>query len=103
MKVNVIGAGLGGLTLDPAHFAMVEATTGGPREQTLKLSDVDGELTVTLRCGMIPPPPVWPARPVTLLGDAIHPAPGRGRLGLLDAIGAYEDTMRRNGFAKAST
>lgn len=40
---------------------------------------------------------------LTLLGDAIHPAPGRGRLGLLDTIGAYEDTMRRNGFAKAST
>ncbi|MEU8414104.1 NAD(P)/FAD-dependent oxidoreductase [Amycolatopsis japonica] len=79
------------------------------------------DFTVTLRGGMIPRPPVWPARPVTLLGDAIHPAPGfggnlamqdarhlcealaeahRGRLGLLDAIGGYEDTMRRNGFTK---
>ncbi|MFJ7214964.1 FAD-dependent oxidoreductase [Amycolatopsis sp. NPDC098790] len=32
--------------LPAAHVAMVEATAGGPREQTLALSDVDGELTV---------------------------------------------------------
>lgn len=77
------------------------------------------DVTVALRIGRIPPMPAWPASPVTVLGDAIHLAPGfggnlamqdahrlgealaaayRGRLGLLDAIGAYEDTMRRNGF-----
>jgi 2-polyprenyl-6-methoxyphenol hydroxylase-like FAD-dependent oxidoreductase len=85
------------------------------------------DLTVALRIGRIPPPPPWPAGPVTLIGDAIHLAPGFGgnlamrdahrlgealagvhcgRLGLLDAIGAYEDTMRRSSFppvaAKAS-
>ncbi|MFI7123917.1 FAD-dependent oxidoreductase [Amycolatopsis sp. NPDC049868] len=80
------------------------------------------DMTVELRTGSIPPPEPWPVRPVTLLGDAIHLAPGfggnlamqdarhlcealteahRGRLGLLEAIGAYEDTMRRNGFTKA--
>ncbi|HEY3480897.1 MAG TPA: FAD-dependent monooxygenase, partial [Streptomyces sp.] len=69
--------------------------------------------------GVIPPMPAWRASPVTVLGDAIHLAPGfggnlamrdahrlsealadaaRGRLGLLDAIGAYEDTMRRTSF-----
>jgi 2-polyprenyl-6-methoxyphenol hydroxylase-like FAD-dependent oxidoreductase len=77
------------------------------------------DVTVALRIGQIPPMPAWPASPVTVLGDAIHLAPGfggnlamqdahqlgqalagayRGRLGLLDAIGAYEDTMRRTGF-----
>ncbi|MEV7097259.1 NAD(P)/FAD-dependent oxidoreductase [Amycolatopsis sp. NPDC051045] len=86
------------------------------------------EVTVALRIGVIPPMPAWPASPVTLIGDAIHLAPGfggnlamqdarhlcealaaahRGRLGLLDAIGAYEDTMRRSNSpsagAKAST
>ncbi|UMO99509.1 NAD(P)/FAD-dependent oxidoreductase [Amycolatopsis sp. EV170708-02-1] len=81
------------------------------------------DFTVALRGGMIPPPPAWPAGPVTLLGDAIHLAPGfggnlamqdarhlsealaeahHGRLGLFDAIGTYEDTMRRNGFTKVS-
>ncbi|WP_167455250.1 FAD-dependent oxidoreductase [Amycolatopsis kentuckyensis] len=78
------------------------------------------EVTAALRIGMIPPMPAWPAGPVTVIGDAIHPAPGfggnlamrdahrlgealaeadRGRLGLLEAIGAYEDTMRRTSFA----
>jgi 2-polyprenyl-6-methoxyphenol hydroxylase-like FAD-dependent oxidoreductase len=86
------------------------------------------DVTVALRIGKIPPMPAWPASPVTVLGDAIHLAPGfggnlamqdahhlcealtgayRGRLGLLDAIGAYEDTMRRSSFpavgAKAGT
>ncbi|HWO63501.1 MAG TPA: FAD-dependent monooxygenase [Umezawaea sp.] len=86
------------------------------------------DVTVALRIGVIPPVPAWPAGPVTVLGDAIHPAPGfggnlamrdahhlcealveanGGRLGLLDSIGAYEDTMRRTSFpvagAKAST
>lgn len=86
------------------------------------------ELTVALRIGVIPPMPAWPAGPVTVIGDAIHLAPGfggnlamrdahhlcmalveahHGRLDLLDAIGAYEETMRRTSFpstgAKAST
>ncbi|MBB1152426.1 FAD-dependent oxidoreductase [Amycolatopsis dendrobii] len=88
MKVIVIGAGLGGLTLaqglrragidvavyerdgargrtqgvslhvddrgtaalqgclPSAHVAMIDATMGGPREQTLSLSEVDGSLAV---------------------------------------------------------
>jgi 2-polyprenyl-6-methoxyphenol hydroxylase-like FAD-dependent oxidoreductase len=86
------------------------------------------DVTVALRIGVIPPPPAWPAGPVTVVGDAIHLAPGfggnlamrdahhlcealaeayHGRLDLLDAIGAYENTMRRNSFtsvaAKAGT
>ncbi|MEU0795899.1 FAD-dependent monooxygenase, partial [Amycolatopsis sp. NPDC005961] len=85
------------------------------------------DVTATLRIGTIPPVPAWPATAVTVIGDAIHLAPGfganlamrdahrlrdalaeacGGRLGLLDAIGAYEDTMRRTSFtsvaAKAS-
>ncbi|MEU0796752.1 FAD-dependent monooxygenase [Amycolatopsis sp. NPDC005961] len=32
--------------LPPAHVAMVEATTGGPRERTLTLSEAGGELAV---------------------------------------------------------
>ncbi|MFF1615322.1 FAD-dependent oxidoreductase [Amycolatopsis sp. NPDC058278] len=85
------------------------------------------DLTAALRIGTIPPMPAWPASPVTVIGDAIHLAPGfganlamrdahrlgealaeadRGRLDLLGAIGAYEDTMRRTSFtpvaAKAS-
>jgi 2-polyprenyl-6-methoxyphenol hydroxylase-like FAD-dependent oxidoreductase len=81
------------------------------------------EITVALRIGTIPPMPAWAASPVTVVGDAIHLAPGfggnlamrdahhlcealveadRGRLALLDAIGAYEDAMRRNSFASAA-
>jgi len=77
------------------------------------------DVTAALRIGTIPPMPAWPAGPVTLIGDAIHLAPGfggnlamrdahrlgealvdadRGRRPLLDAIGAYEDTMRRTSF-----
>ncbi|GAA2208393.1 NAD(P)/FAD-dependent oxidoreductase [Nonomuraea monospora] len=87
------------------------------------------DLTVALRIATIPPIPAWPAGPVTVIGDAIHLAPGfggnlamqdahhlcqaliathRGRLDLIDAIAACEDTMRRDGFpapaaAKAGT
>ncbi|HET6710963.1 FAD-dependent oxidoreductase, partial [Amycolatopsis sp.] len=81
------------------------------------------EVTVALRIGMIPAVPAWPAGPVTLIGDAIHPAPGfganlamrdadrlraalagahRGRHALLDAIGAYEEAMRRESFPPAA-
>ncbi|MCK2244117.1 MULTISPECIES: NAD(P)/FAD-dependent oxidoreductase [unclassified Crossiella] len=83
------------------------------------------ETTVALRIGMIPPPLPWPASPVTVLGDAIHLAPGfganlamqdahhlrdalvaanHGRFTLLDALAAYENTMRHTSFtpAKAS-
>jgi 2-polyprenyl-6-methoxyphenol hydroxylase-like FAD-dependent oxidoreductase len=81
------------------------------------------ELTVALKIGTIPPMPAWPASPVTVIGDAIHLAPGfggnlamrdaqilcdalveadRGRLTLLDAIGGYEETMRRNSFRSAA-
>lgn len=70
------------------------------------------EMTSTLRIGMIPPIPFWPASPVTVLGDAIHLAPGfggnlamqdahrlcealisadRGQFSLVEAIGAYEE------------
>jgi 2-polyprenyl-6-methoxyphenol hydroxylase-like FAD-dependent oxidoreductase len=81
------------------------------------------DVTVALRNGTIPPMPGWPASSVTLIGDAVHLAPGfggnlamqdahrlcqalveadRGRLDLLDAIGAYEDTMRRNSFTSVT-
>lgn len=81
------------------------------------------EVTVALRIGAIPPMPAWPAGPVTVMGDAIHLAPGfggnlamrdahrlcaaleaadRGRLALFDAIGEYEDTMRRNSFTSVA-
>ncbi|MET1072051.1 MAG: NAD(P)/FAD-dependent oxidoreductase [Umezawaea sp.] len=75
------------------------------------------DLAVALRIGIIPPVPVWPASPVTLIGDAIHAAPGfGGNLAMRDAhrlrdelvraargeqdptvaIGAYEDATRRD-------
>jgi 5-methylphenazine-1-carboxylate 1-monooxygenase len=99
-----------------------------PSALRLVVAEAWPDVTVALRIAMIPPMPAWPASPVTVLGDAIHLAPGfggnlamqdahhlcealaaahHGRLDLLDAIGAYEDTMRRNSFtpvtAKAST
>ncbi|WP_167493482.1 FAD-dependent oxidoreductase [Amycolatopsis circi] len=81
------------------------------------------EMTSTLRIGLIPPIPAWPASPVTALGDAVHLAPGfggnlamqdahrlcaalieadRGQFHLLDVIGAYEETMRNSVQVKAS-
>jgi 2-polyprenyl-6-methoxyphenol hydroxylase-like FAD-dependent oxidoreductase len=78
------------------------------------------DVTVALRVGVIPPVPAWSPSPVTVLGDAIHLAPGfganlamrdahrlvealvdadRGRLDLLDAIGAYEESVRLGGSA----
>ncbi|WP_370933946.1 FAD-dependent oxidoreductase [Amycolatopsis sp. cg13] len=81
------------------------------------------EMTATLRIGIIPPIPAWPASPVTVLGDAVRLAPGfggnlamqdahrlctalieanRGQCELLDAIGSYEETMRNSVPVKAS-
>ncbi|WP_370949490.1 FAD-dependent oxidoreductase [Amycolatopsis sp. cg5] len=76
------------------------------------------DLTVALRIGTIPPMPPWQPGPVTLIGDAIHLAPGFGanlamrdarwlsealaearRGDLLEAIGGYENTMRHHNFA----
>jgi 2-polyprenyl-6-methoxyphenol hydroxylase-like FAD-dependent oxidoreductase len=86
------------------------------------LTEAWPDVTVSLRIATIPPPPPWPAGPVTVLGDAIHLAPGfggnlamrdahllstrlaaahQGRTDLLDAIGDYEDTMRRTSFPPA--
>ncbi|RBQ16324.1 FAD-dependent monooxygenase [Spongiactinospora rosea] len=77
------------------------------------------DVTVALRGATIPAMAAWSAGPVTVLGDAIHAAPGfggnlamqdahrlrdalvqaaRGEGTLLAAIGAYEDAMRRDGF-----
>ena len=90
-----------------------------PSALRLVVAEAWPELTVALRIGMIPPMPAWPAGPVTVLGDAIHLAPGfggnlamrdahhlsealveahHGRIDLLDAIGGYEETMRRTSF-----
>lgn len=73
------------------------------------------EFTAALRIGVIPPVPAWPAGPVTVLGDAIHLAPGfggnlamrdahrlrdalvgaaEGRREVAVAVGGYEDDMR---------
>jgi 2-polyprenyl-6-methoxyphenol hydroxylase-like FAD-dependent oxidoreductase len=44
------------------------------------------ELTVALRIGLVPPAPPSAAAPVTLIGDAVHAAPGFGaNLALQDA------------------
>ncbi len=75
------------------------------------------DVTVALRIGTIPPVPRWPAGPVTVIGDAVHAAPGfggnlamrdarrlcdalaayaRGEQELLPAIGAAEEAMRQD-------
>nr|WP_042188833.1 NAD(P)/FAD-dependent oxidoreductase [Kibdelosporangium sp. MJ126-NF4] len=74
------------------------------------------DVTVALRIGVIPPMPPWSASPVTLIGDAIHLAPGFGgnlalqdahRLcdalvhGGPDAIGGYESAMRQDNFPQS--
>ncbi|MET0234474.1 MAG: NAD(P)/FAD-dependent oxidoreductase [Kibdelosporangium sp.] len=100
------------------HRAM-DLTVDLPPALRLIVTEAWQDVTVALRIGTIPPIPAWPASPVTVIGDAIHLAPGfggnlamqdahhlcealveahRGRLDLLDAIGTYEDTMRRNSF-----
>ncbi|GAA1696819.1 NAD(P)/FAD-dependent oxidoreductase [Kribbella yunnanensis] len=75
------------------------------------------DLTVALRIGMIPPVPAWPSSQVTVIGDAIHAAPGfggnlamqdahllrdalvevaQGRSEVRTAISEFEDAVRRN-------
>jgi 2-polyprenyl-6-methoxyphenol hydroxylase-like FAD-dependent oxidoreductase len=75
--------------------------------------------TVPLRIAVIPPMAPWPVSSVTVIGDAIHVAPGfGGNLAMQDAhrlcealaqaaggeqelpsaIGAYEEAMRRENF-----
>ncbi|WP_163505603.1 FAD-dependent oxidoreductase [Fodinicola acaciae] len=82
------------------------------------------QLTVPLRIGVIPPMAAWPTHPVTVIGDAIHVAPGfggnlamqdarrlrdalvradRGELSLLDAIGSYEERMRQDNYVSERT
>ncbi|ONI87417.1 FAD-binding monooxygenase [Actinosynnema sp. ALI-1.44] len=71
------------------------------------------DATAQLRIGLIPPMPPWPPGPVTLIGDAIHLAPGfGGNLAMQDAhrlcdalvhggpgaIGVYEKAMRQDNF-----
>lgn len=105
-----------------------ELTADLPPALRLVVAEAWPDVTVALRIGRIPPTPAWPASTVTVIGDAIHLAPGfggnlamqdahhlcealveayHGRLDLLDALGGYENTMRRNSFAsvdaKAST
>jgi 2-polyprenyl-6-methoxyphenol hydroxylase-like FAD-dependent oxidoreductase len=44
---------------------------------------------------MIPPMPAWPASPVTLIGDAIHLAPGfGGNLAMQDAHRLHDALLR---------
>ncbi|MFD9965288.1 FAD-dependent oxidoreductase [Amycolatopsis sp. NPDC058986] len=96
-----------------------ELTADLPPALRLIVDEAWPELTASLRIGAIPPMPPWPAGPVTLIGDAIHLAPGfggnlamrdahrlrdvlrqadRGERELLPAIGAYEETMRQDSF-----
>lgn len=101
----------------------VELTSDLPSALRSVVAEAWQDLTVALRSGVIPPMPAWPASPVTVVGDAIHLAPGfggnlamqdahrlcealvaadRGQLTLLEAIGAYEDSMRRDSFTAAA-
>ncbi|RSM85825.1 FAD-dependent monooxygenase [Kibdelosporangium aridum] len=112
---------LGAASLSAAVWRRAKELTADLR---LIVAEAWPDVTVALRIGMIPPMPAWPASPVTVIGDAIHLAPGfggnlamqdayhlcqvlaeanRGRRELLDAIGGYEDTMRRTGFPTPAT
>jgi 2-polyprenyl-6-methoxyphenol hydroxylase-like FAD-dependent oxidoreductase len=102
----------------PGRCDATELTAGLPPVLQAVVAEAWPDVTVALRIGVIPPIPAWPPSPVTVLGDAVHLAPGfGGNLAmqdaqhlcealvdaehghLLDAIGAYEETMRRNSFA----
>jgi 2-polyprenyl-6-methoxyphenol hydroxylase-like FAD-dependent oxidoreductase len=93
---------------------------------TLRLVVDEGwpEVTVGLRIATIPAMPAWSPGAVTVIGDAIHVAPGfggnlamrdahrlrdalvradRGELDLPTAIGGYEAAMRRDSFPVPGT
>lgn len=97
-----------------------ELTTSLPPALRLVVEQARPELTVALRIARIPPIPDWPASHVTVVGDAIHLAPGfggnlamrdaqylcealaradRNEQDLCTAIGDYEAAMRRESFA----
>lgn len=103
---------------DYVMWALPEGRTPGrtthphPAFQRI-LDEAWPDVTVRLRIGTIPPMPPWPATRVTLVGDAIHLAPGfGGNLALRDAhhlcetlvqdgpgaIGVCEQRMRRDNF-----
>ncbi len=104
---------------DYVMWALPTAQEDLPPTLRLIVDEAWPDHTVALRIGLIPPVLPWPATPVTVLGDAIHAAPGFGgnlamqdahRLrdalaaggDLLAAIGAYEDAMRRDDLVGAS-
>lgn len=101
-----------------AHRLVRELAQGLHPVLRTVVDDAWPDATVALRIGTIPPVPAWPAGPVTLIGDAVHAAPGfggnlamqdahrlrdalvrvaRGEQDLRTAIGACEETMRRDG------
>ncbi|GAA4199313.1 NAD(P)/FAD-dependent oxidoreductase [Streptosporangium oxazolinicum] len=94
-----------------------ELATGLHPALRLVVDEAWPDATVALRIGMIPPVPAWPAGPVTVIGDAVHAAPGfggnlamqdarrlrdalaahaRGERDLLTAIGTAEQAMRHD-------
>ncbi len=108
--------------LPVARERLDSATADLPAPLRAVVAEAWPEVTVALRIGVIPPIPAWPASPVTVLGDAVHLAPGfggnlamqdalrlrdalvevrHGRLDLLDAIHAHEEAMRQHTFAVA--
>jgi 2-polyprenyl-6-methoxyphenol hydroxylase-like FAD-dependent oxidoreductase len=92
--------------------------------ELVRCADPPSMFALSIRAAL--PVEPWPTTRVTLLGDAIHattPAGGtganvalrdaallteqltavdRGRAGLLDAVGAYEEQMREYGFAASA-
>jgi 2-polyprenyl-6-methoxyphenol hydroxylase-like FAD-dependent oxidoreductase len=105
----------------PAALWRQARTLAADLPPTLRLivEEAWSDITTALRIGTIPPMPAWSAGAVTVIGDAIHVAPGfGGNLAMQDAhrlcdalvqaasgeqelavaIGAYEDAMRRENF-----
>ncbi|WP_033289013.1 FAD-dependent oxidoreductase [Amycolatopsis jejuensis] len=101
-----------------------EAAAGLPPVLQTVVDSAWPDTTVALRIGIIPPMPAWPPTPVTLLGDAIHLAPGfggnlamrdalhlrdalvraeRGEQELHTAIGDYEEALRRTSFPEMAS